>query len=242
MGSARRAIPPDRDDRPQALFPPGEAACPPDAASPDLTRGTGAPGRRTPRTATGRSAVRQAADACGPGEGRANSRRAVSGPSGPRAARGTPPPHTRGLRDGLPLGLHAVGTTPACAGTTPAGSSAHAREGDHPRVRGEHARRRPAAVIRTGPPPRERGPPSCPGGLGGGKAVFAYFLRNRHISPSVAKWSGVVRLMLILSAAGPIWAWLRRVGCGSALCGAGPGDAAFLPCPTGSRGAGVRRA
>ena len=68
-----------------------------------------------------------------------------------------PSPRARGTRDVQADDLGDVGTIPACAGNTRLGGRRACPEGDHPRVRGEHAcwarKNRP----RNGPSPRARG-------------------------------------------------------------------------------------
>src|SRR5699024_3931308 len=54
-----------------------------------------------------------------------------------------------------------VGTTPACAGSTPSRVMARHCAGDHPRVRGEHPPASHSSHSPVGPPPRTRGAPGA---------------------------------------------------------------------------------
>ena len=70
-----------------------------------------------------------------------------------------PPPHARGPQGAGALALLLARTTPACAGTTVLVGDRHAQGEDHPRMRGDHARRRCSSPPSSGPPPHARGPP-----------------------------------------------------------------------------------
>ena len=68
-----------------------------------------------------------------------------------------PPPRARGAPGtGLRPQIH-VGTTPACAGSTPARRGSRPGAWDHPRVRGEHVTPELLSAPEPGPPPRARG-------------------------------------------------------------------------------------
>ena len=70
------------------------------------------------------------------------------------------PPHVRGpLAYGYKIRC-LLGITPACAGTTPAEVILMLALGDHPRMCGDHIKKRLNRVDRTGSPPHVRGPRS----------------------------------------------------------------------------------
>ncbi len=81
-----------------------------------------------------------------------------SPPSAASRASAGPPPRARGPQGPRPPAHVRAGTTPACAGTTPASGRHRAGRRDHPRVRGDHAPVVSVVVLMWGPPPRARGP------------------------------------------------------------------------------------
>ncbi len=80
----------------------------------------------------------------------------VVGEEGPELARG-PSPRARGALPGQPRHGRRRGTIPACAGSTTPRPFAQVKQGDHPRVRGEHYVERGWQVFALGPSPRARG-------------------------------------------------------------------------------------
>ena len=67
------------------------------------------------------------------------------------------PPRVRGRLPGAPLRARAVGTTPACAGTTCGRTPRRPGRADNPRVCGDDPRLLPSAAAGGGQPPRVRG-------------------------------------------------------------------------------------
>ena len=78
-------------------------------------------------------------------------------PGEPGPQRAGPPPPARGARPDRAAAADRGGTTPACAGSTPAGTRSGRRRWDHPRLRGEHRVSAPVAGQAAGPPPPARG-------------------------------------------------------------------------------------
>ena len=79
-------------------------------------------------------------------------------PSSRRAASGSSP-HTRGALPRLSARAQASGIIPAYAGSTTMRACSARSGADHPRIRGEHARRRAAPAAREGSSPHTRGAP-----------------------------------------------------------------------------------
>ncbi len=69
-----------------------------------------------------------------------------------------PPPHARGPPGSRARRHQALGTTPACAGTTTNALPTTTMPWDHPRMRGDHDCGDPADDSARGPPPHARGP------------------------------------------------------------------------------------
>ena len=74
-------------------------------------------------------------------------------------------PHARGALIGFTPTAAGNGIIPACAGSTRQGHPRDAREGDHPRMRGEHVEGKNNDFVPTGSSPHARGarhPPARP--------------------------------------------------------------------------------
>ena len=81
---------------------------------------------------------------------------------------GGPPPHARGSRraEAREHGTH--GPTPACAGITRSRAGRSGGAAAHPRMRGDHVRRKLRYRSNRGPPPHARGSPPAPERQDGG--------------------------------------------------------------------------
>ena len=79
-------------------------------------------------------------------------------------------PHARGALEGGVEPAHLVGIIPACAGSTLGGARGLKREGDHPRMRGEHSSPIRRSLSNQGSSPHARGahPDACLSAVTGG--------------------------------------------------------------------------
>src|SRR5690606_18747066 len=78
--------------------------------------------------------------------------------SGPSTSHGLPP-RARGRPQPAVLAVRFLGTTPACAGTTPTGRPRSTVPWDYPRVPGDDPNLQPSPYGSSGLPPRARGRP-----------------------------------------------------------------------------------
>ncbi len=94
-------------------------------------------------------------------------------------------PHTRGAHDPLAPGSLQGRIIPAYAGSTETQSAGNRPPSDHPRIRGEHARRRAAPAAREGSSPHTRGAPiplGAPAWAAGIIPAYAGSTRGRPVS------------------------------------------------------------
>ena len=75
-------------------------------------------------------------------------------------------PHARGAHPSMLISRPYPGIIPACAGSTTMRPGSSCRQGDHPRMRGEHMRHRRISGVYAGSSPHARGaPPSHEGAI-----------------------------------------------------------------------------